>query len=137
MAVATLTRAVEFPAGHRYRLPELDEEENRERFGPAAGAHGHNYRCEVTVEGRIHPQTGMVVDLEELDALLRERVVEPMGHALLNDLPEFSGENGLPTTENLARAVWNRLGPHLPDGCRLRRVRVQEDDRLWADYRGS
>ncbi|MFB6240007.1 MAG: 6-pyruvoyl tetrahydropterin synthase family protein, partial [Gemmatimonadota bacterium] len=56
--------------------------------------------------------------------------------AFLNDLPEF-GDGGLPTTEALARVVWNRIRPGLPDGCELVGVRVREDRDLWSEYRGG
>ncbi|MFB6240008.1 MAG: 6-carboxytetrahydropterin synthase, partial [Gemmatimonadota bacterium] len=67
MSRARLTRAVEFPAGHRYVLPDESEEASRERFGKSATPHGHLWRCEVTVAGEIDERTGMVVDLAELD----------------------------------------------------------------------
>lgn len=137
MSRASLTRAVEFPAGHRYHRPEWTEEENRRVFGKCAapGGHGHSYRCEVTVEGPVDPETGMVMDLGRLDRILEDRILEPMDHAFLNDLPEFE-DGRVPTTENLARAVWKRVSPSLPDGCSLRRVRVREGRDLWSDYEG-
>lgn len=139
MTRASLTRAVEFAAGHRYHRPEWSEEENRERFGELADApgHGHNYRVEVSVEGDVDPETGMVVDLERLDALLRTEVEEPFHHAFLNDLHDFSDDTAIPTTENIARVVWERLAPRLPDGCRLTNVRVREERDLWAEYGGG
>jgi 6-pyruvoyltetrahydropterin/6-carboxytetrahydropterin synthase len=129
-----LTRAVEFPAGHRYVRSEWSEAENEARFGKCyrPPAHGHNYRVEVTVSGEPNPETGMVVDLAELDALLRETVVEPMDHAFLNELPEFRG-GLIPTTESLAHVIWNRLEPRLPRHVALARVRVREDRDLWAE----
>lgn len=136
MSRARLTRAVEFPAGHRYVLPDRSEGASRRRFGKSATPHGHHWRCEVTVAGRIDEETGMVVDLADLDRLLEDRVREPMDHAFLNDLPEFE-EGGLPTTEALARVVWNRIRPDLPDGCELVKVRVREDRDLWSEYRGE
>lgn len=137
MSRARLTRAVEFPAGHRYVLPGRSEEASRRRFGRSATPHGHLWRCEVTVAGEIDEETGMVVDLAELDRLLDERVREPMDHAFLNDLPDFEGETEIPTTENIARVVWERVAPRLPEGCRLVRVRVHEDRDLWSDYTGG
>ena len=137
MARARLTRAVEFAAGHRYHRPEWSEERNLARFGKCARApgHGHNYRCEVTLEGTVDPATGMAVDLSEVDELLERRVREPMDHAFLNELPDFA--DLVPTTENIARVIWNQLVGSLPDGCDLVRVRVREDRDLWSDYRGG
>jgi 6-pyruvoyltetrahydropterin/6-carboxytetrahydropterin synthase len=59
-----------------------------------------------------------------------------MDHAFLNDLPEFS-TGAIPTTENLARVVWERVSPALPPSCELTLVRVLEDRNLWADYRAD
>ena len=139
MPRAALTRAVQFAAGHRYHRPEWSEEENRRAFGECANqpGHGHNYRCEVTVEGRVDPRTGMVIDLGELDRLLEDEVSGPMDHAFLNDLPEFDAEGRVPTTENLARVIWSRIAPRLPADCSLVRVRVHEDRDLWSDYTGE
>jgi len=136
MSRASLTRAVEFPAGHRYYRDDWDPARNEAVFGPCSRApgHGHNYRVEVTVRGDVDPDTGMVMDLALLDSLLVAHVKNPMDHAFLNDLPEFSG-SAIPTTENLARVVWDRLEPTLPSSCSLERVRVLEDRNLWADYR--
>ena len=138
MSTASLTRAVEFPAGHRYHRSGWSAERNEATFGPCSKSpgHGHNYRVEVTVTGSIDAETGMAADLAVLDRLLRQLVVEPMDHAFLNDLPEFA-EGLIPTTENLARVVWARIGPALPDSCALTRVRVLEDRNLWADYHGD
>jgi 6-pyruvoyltetrahydropterin/6-carboxytetrahydropterin synthase len=138
MSSANLTRAVEFPAGHRYYRPEWSSERNQAVFGPCArqGGHGHNYRVEVTVRGEIDSETGMTVDLAVLDGLLREHVLEPMDHTFLNELPEFAA-GAIPTTENLARLIWDRLSAALPDSCVLLRVRVREDRYLWADYEGG
>lgn len=138
MTNASLTRAVEFPAGHRYHRPDWDTARNEAAFGACSRApgHGHNYRVEVTVRGEIDAETGMVVDLTTLDRLLRDLVLEPMDHAFLNDLPEFA-DGRVPTTENLARVVWERITPALPASCRLTRVRVLEDRSLWADYLGD
>jgi len=129
-----LTRAVEFPAGHRYVRAEWSEAENEARFGKCyrPPAHGHNYRVEVTVAGEPNPETGMLIDLGELDAMLGETVLAPMDHAFLNDLPEFRG-GMIPTTECLARVIWNRLEPRLPRHVSLARVRVREDRDLWAE----
>ncbi len=137
MSRAYLTRALEFSAGHRYRRAEWSDEENAVRFGPSAASHGHNYRCEVTVEGEVDPVTGMVVDLAVLDRALRREVTDRMDHIFLNDLPDFSGDCSIPTTENIARVVWRRLEPALPAGCTLVKVCVREDHDLWAEYRGT
>jgi 6-pyruvoyltetrahydropterin/6-carboxytetrahydropterin synthase len=138
MPRAILTRAVEFPAGHRYHRPDWDASRNDAAFGKCArpAGHGHNYRVEVSVQGDIDPDTGMVVNLPVLDRILADTVVGPMDHAFLNELPEFAG-GLIPTTENLARVVWSRVSDRLPHDCTILRVRVQEDRDLWAEYAGD
>ena len=70
--------------------------------------HGHNYTLEVTVKGDVNPQTGFVVDLRELKDILNREVMDALDHRHLNkEVPEFFTQ--IPTTENLAIAIWNRL----------------------------
>ncbi len=140
MPIGYLTRAVQFAASHRYYRPEWSDEENRRRFGSGAlpEGHGHNYRCEVTVAGPIDAQTGMVMDLPELDRLLDEEVVSRFHDRHINTAaPEFAPGAALPTTENLAVYVLTKLSPRLPAHVRLHRVRVQEDSDLWSEVYGT
>ena len=134
-----ITRKVEFSASHVCRNPALPEEENRALFGAAANphGHGHNYVLEVTVEGSPDPVTGMVLDLKLLKQILDREVVEPYDHRFLNrEVPPF--DRTIPTTENIAIDIWNRLQPHLNDGRgRLYGVRVYETPDLCVDYFGE
>ena len=135
----TITRQVEFSASHFCRRPEWSEEENRRVFGPAANpqGHGHNYVVEVTLRGDPHPVTGMVFDLKELKEILNRRVIEPYDHRFLNyEVPPFDRQ--VPTTENIARDIWQRLAPDLSAGsARLFAVRVYETPDLYVDYFGE
>lgn len=134
-----LTRTVGFHATHRYYRPEWSAEVNRARFGGAGEepGHPHDYTCAVTVTGRPDPATGMLVDLPELDRLLAELVVAPLDGKHINlDLPEFAYGRLLPTCEALARYLFDRIGPRLPAGVALARVRVAEDLTLDADCTG-
>ncbi len=139
MTTGHLTRAVHFSASHRYHRPEWSEEENRRRFGDCAlpEGHGHNYRCEVTVLGPIDPQTGMVMDLVELDRILADEVVTRFHHRHINkSVNEFGPGGAVPTTENLAAFILERVSERLPSGVAVHRVRVQEDRDLWSDAFG-
>lgn len=131
-----LGRRVEFEASHFYRLPELSETENRKRFGKVAHPHGHNYVLHVEMTGKTNPQTGMVVNIKEIDQLLREHIVAQLDHKCLNlDHPTFRAE--LPTTENIARFIWKELIGLLPSSVELFAVRLYESDALWAETRGE
>jgi 6-pyruvoyltetrahydropterin/6-carboxytetrahydropterin synthase len=140
MPIARLTRVVSFSAAHRYHRPEWSEDENRRVFGACANpvGHGHNYGLEVTVSGPIDPVTGFCVDLGTLDGILYRVVRQPLDHQHLNHaLPEFGPGRLIPSCENLAVWIWERLEPALPEGVRLVRLRLREDAGLWVDYRGE
>lgn len=127
------TRRFTFSAAHRYRRREWSPEENRRAFGALTTVHGHNYTLEVTIRGAVDERTGMVMDLAELKRVVGEAVIQRFDHADLNDDALFSGV--IPTTENLARTIWDLLGPKLgPD--RLWRIRLWEDPTFHVEYYG-
>lgn len=135
MAEASLVRTVRFSAGHRYWRPEWSEERNRRTFGPSVNPHGHNYRLDVTVRGPVDPKTGFCIDLGALDELLRTAVVEPLDQQDLQEaFPGFGPGETIPTTEELARALFERLRGRIPGTARLVRVRLHEDESLAAEY---
>ena len=133
-ARASTTRRFAFSAGHRYHVAQWSADENARAFGRLTVPHGHNYMLDVTVRGPIDPRTGMVIDLGELKGIVTATVIERFDHADLNADPLF--RDRIPTTENVAIAVWDLLAPKLgPD--RLARVRVWEDPTLFVDYDGA
>ena len=134
-----ITRKVEFSSSHMCRRSDLTEEENRRIYGLAANphGHGHNYVLEVSVEGQPDPVTGMVLDLKELKTILTRHVVDVYDHRFLNyEVPPF--DRVVPTAENIARDIWQRLAPHLNGGERhLSAVRLWETPDLYVDYWGE
>jgi len=132
-----LTRRVSFAAAHRYRIAAWSDERNVATFGACArpNFHGHSYTCDVTVTGDLDPVTGFVADLGVLDRVLQAEVRARFDHANINlDVPEF-GEGGLmPTGENLAAFIAERVQQALGDGMRVVRVTVAEDATLSATY---
>jgi 6-pyruvoyltetrahydropterin/6-carboxytetrahydropterin synthase len=134
-----LTRKAEFSASHVCADPSLSAEENAARYGANANpnGHGHNYVIEVTVEGETDPVTGMVFDLRELKQILNDQVIEPMDHRFLNkEVPPF--DHVVPTAENLAAEIWNRLEPRIERrGVRLKNVRLYETADLYVDCGGG
>jgi 6-pyruvoyltetrahydropterin/6-carboxytetrahydropterin synthase len=140
MTIAHLSRIVSFSAAHRYFRPDWSAERNTEVFGPCANehGHGHNYQCRVTVAGALDAETGMVMGLGDLDAILQQEVVERFDHKFINhDVPEFALGKLIPTGETLAVFVWERVAARLPRSITLIAVRVQEDPYLYAEYRGE
>ena len=132
-----LTRKAEFAASHYYHNPELSADDNRRLFGKCnnPNGHGHNYVLEVTIKGDVNPRSGFVVDLRELKELLHREVLDAMDHRFLNrEVPEFFAR--IPTTENIAIAIWQRLVGKLPN-AKLHRVRLYENPDLFVDFYGE
>jgi 6-pyruvoyltetrahydropterin/6-carboxytetrahydropterin synthase len=130
-----LTRRVRFSAAHRYRRPDWDNERNERVFGLCAGEnyHGHNYTCTVTVEGPIDPVTGMIVSLDVLDPVLDREIVARFDHRNINlEVPEFADGGLVPTGENLAHFILERVQSALGPAARVTRVTVAEDETLSA-----
>jgi 6-pyruvoyltetrahydropterin/6-carboxytetrahydropterin synthase len=121
------------------RRPELAEAENSRLYGAAANphGHGHNYVLEVSLAGHPDPLTGMVMDLKELKEILTRQVVDVYDHRFLNyEVPPF--DHVVPTAENIARDIWQRLEPQLTAGRRrLHSVRLYETPDLYVDYCGE
>jgi len=140
MPTASLTRRVNFAAAHRYSRPEWSAQRNRETFGACAhpNFHGHSYTCDVTVRGPIDKETGFVVDLGALDRILASEVRERFDHRNVNlDVPEFADGGLVPSGENLARFIFERVDGALRalgTAATLAAVTVAEDATLRATY---
>ena len=137
MPAASLTRRVRFAAAHRYSRPEWSDARNAEVFGACANPsyHGHSYVCDVTVRGEIAADTGFIVDLGLLDGVLAREISGRFDHRNINvDIPEFADGKLVPTGENLARFIHERVQAALGRSATVVRVRVAEDDTLSASY---
>lgn len=126
-----LTRRYRFSAAHVLRSDRFSEAENQRIYGKCAhpGGHGHDYGLEVTVSGPLDPATGAIVPVAELDALVRERVLDRLDHRSLNEDPWF--RDAVPTAENIALTVHRELGAALArrGAARVARVRLHETRR--------
>ncbi len=118
-----LTVRDEFSAGHALRHYR----------GKCEKLHGHNFSVELVVEGdTLQPGTEILVDFKDLKRLLKAALDE-LDHGILNERPPFDRLN--PSSENLARHIWQRLEPGMPAlGVRLRAVTVGEKAAQSATY---
>jgi 6-pyruvoyltetrahydropterin/6-carboxytetrahydropterin synthase len=133
--IVTICRKIAFSSGHRYFNPGLSEEENRKLFGDSytESGFGNNFILEAYVDGEINSKTGMVINLRELDGVLKD-VVRPLDHHFLNtDVAYF--REVIPTAENLAIYCFSAIQEYLRDKpIDLRRVRIFEGPDFWVDY---
>jgi len=126
-----ITRRATFAAAHILCRDDWSDEQNREVFGACVTDHGHNYVIEVTVGGRLDETTGMVVNLKDVDAVLRREFIEAVDHRHLNrDVAFLRGV--IPTAENVALAAFRQLEPHVKP-ARLIKVRVVETENNAAE----
>lgn len=128
-----LSRTIHFNAGRRLWRPDWPDEKNRAIYGDESPhGYGHNFALEVAVEGNTDATTGMVVNLTDLDRVLKEEVDAPLDHKNLNvDVPAF--RDAPPTAENVAAWIWSRVEARIAREkwpCRLAHLRL----RLTPDF---
>jgi 6-pyruvoyltetrahydropterin/6-carboxytetrahydropterin synthase len=137
MPTVSLTRRVVFSAAHRYSRPDWSDEKNRATFGSCAepNYHGHNYVCEITVSGPLDETTGFVMDLGALDRILDAEVMARFDHKNINlEVPEFADGKLIPSGENLARFIYERVQKKIGTTPKVTRVKVAEDRSLSSTY---
>jgi len=109
-----ITRREQFSAAHRLFRNNWDDEKNLEVFGQCSNPnwHGHNYVLFVTVKGDVNPETGFVVNIKKLSAIIRESIISKLDHKNINiDVDFMNGK--LASTENLAINIWEQLEPSI------------------------
>lgn len=114
-------REFTFEAAHR--LPNVPEGHKCARL------HGHSFTVVLHIEGEIGAETGWVMDFADLKTAFKP-VWERLDHHYLNEIPGL--EN--PTSEVLARWIWNEVQPRLPE---LSKVTVRETCTSGCSYRGE
>lgn len=135
--LCTISRRITFSASYRYWLPELTAAENQQRFGIAARSPGSTFTLWVQVQG-VLDRYGMVANLSTtIKRALQREVLQPLQGAYLNDVwPEFA--ETLPTSESIARVLWQRLAAHWArQSLELRQLQLSPDASLLVEYRGQ
>lgn len=110
-----------FEAAHR--LPHVVEGHKCARL------HGHSFMVRVSVDGDVDAHTGWVMDFGDIKTAFRP-ILEQLDHHYLNEIPGL--EN--PTSENIARWIWQRLKPALPE---LSRIEIRETCTSGCVYNGN
>jgi len=102
--------------------------------GKCENVHGHNYRCQVTLEGAELDSIGLLVDFVELKKVVHG-VLDRMDHQWLNEFPPFDVLN--PSAENMAKYIYDEVSAGLKsrDGVRVGAIRLWETDTASATYR--
>lgn len=106
-----------------HRLPHVPADHKCARL------HGHSFRIELHLSGEVNAHTGWIMDFAELKTIFQP-TYERLDHHYLNDIEGL--EN--PTSENLARWIWQQIKPQLPA---LSKVVVHETCTSGAVYQGG
>lgn len=134
-----ITRREHFNAAHKLHNENWTDEQNAEVFGKCANPnwHGHNYNLYVTVKGKINPDTGYSVNLKDLSTIIRTYITDKLDHKNLNlDVPFMKGL--MPSTENVAIAIWKELLPHVNAmDCKLHCIKLYETENNYVEYFGE
>ena len=133
----TICRKSHFNAAHKLYNPIWSKEKNLDVFGRCSyeNYHGHNYELIVKFEGEIDQDTGMVMDLSDLKKIIVREVEDVLDHKNLNlDIDFFKDK--IPSTENLAVFIWNKLNDSIELEGKLSIV-LYETPRNFVEYSGS
>jgi 6-pyruvoyltetrahydropterin/6-carboxytetrahydropterin synthase len=102
--------------------------------GKCEELHGHNWKVEVSVVSNRLGKDGVVIDFGILKQKV-EKVLKPLDHTYLNDLPFFSGIE--PSSENIAKYIFERLNSELKGHPgTLKKVTAWESETSSATYFG-
>ena len=129
-----VVRCEHFNAAHRLHNNNWTDEQNTEVFGKCNNPnfHGHNYDLEVKVIGVCNPETGYVIDTKILSAIIQKEILDVFDHRNLNlDVPYFKDIN--PTTENVAKIIYEILRSHLDSELELK-IKLYETPRNYVEY---
>ena len=139
MKTVYIVRKEHFNAAHKLWREDWSDEKNEEVFGKCSNKnwHGHNYNIFVTVKGVPSPETGFVIDLKELSAIIRTEVIDQLDHKNLNlDVPFLQGM--LASTENVIIQIWEQIAaPIAKAGGELVKIKLEETENNFVEYFGG
>jgi 6-pyruvoyltetrahydropterin/6-carboxytetrahydropterin synthase len=119
--IVRLTKTFRFEAAHH--LPTFPDGHKCRRL------HGHSYRFDVIVEGEVDPQKGYLIDYGQMQQVI-DPIVRRLDHYCLNEIEGLAN----PTSEVLARWLWERIRPGMP---MLAAVVVHETCSTACEYAGG
>ena len=130
-----MTRRVAFSAAVADWNDALTPEENQARYGRNASPepYGHNYILDVGVAGEIDAKTGMLINIKELDRIVRDEAIQFLDRKFINRSVSDFRERAI-TPESLADWIAAKVAPALPDTIALASVRLEESPERFAEW---
>ncbi|CAO3654246.1 unnamed protein product [Cunninghamella echinulata] len=146
MVTSYITRTANFSAAHRLHSTQLTDKENLLTYGKCnhPNFHGHNYKLEITIKGKIDPITEMVMNMVDLKECIKVAVMDPLDHRNLDMDVEFFKTHPS-TVENLAVFIWNSFNRHFQENkeawgssqAKLYKVKIYETEHNSVEYYGE
>tara|TARA_B110000438_G_scaffold234108_1_gene230411 strand:- start:847 stop:1260 length:414 start_codon:yes stop_codon:yes gene_type:complete len=131
-----LTKQYKFCAAHRYWNPNWSDEKNYQIFGEDVRIHGHNYTLDITIFGPINDESGFIVNLFELNKIVKLHVLDVMDHSQIQlDIPWF--ESKQPSTENMVVFIWGQIVTKIPKPAKLNSIKLRETPTIFTEYFGQ
>lgn len=110
----SITKSFSFDASHY-----LPFHEKRCKF-----LHGHTYHMEITLNGPILPNSGMVIDFGDLKQIVNEEILDKFDHGFINQ------EIAYPTCEFMTYYIWGKLSKRLKG---IHRIKLWETDGSYCE----
>ena len=134
MSNPIITKKYHFCSSHKYGNEYWSKEKNWEVFDKDYNNHGHNYVLEVSVTGKINPETGWLVDLQKLNKIIKSNIIEIIDHSQIEvDIEWFKSKQ--PSSENILVWAWDQIIKDL-EGTSLYKLRLVETHSIHTDYFG-
>jgi 6-pyruvoyltetrahydropterin/6-carboxytetrahydropterin synthase len=118
--IVRLTKSFSFEAAHD--LPTFPADHKCRRL------HGHSFQFDVVVEGEVDPAKGYLIDYGDIKRAAGP-IVKRLDHYYLNEIEGLSN----PTSENIARWIWEQLKPAIPQ---MVAIVVHETCTSTCEFRG-
>jgi 6-pyruvoyltetrahydropterin/6-carboxytetrahydropterin synthase len=136
MSKCTLSRKVRFQCLHRYEVDSYSEQKNQQTFGDCYTKYGHGHVYELVgfFTGEIDKETGMVINLKDVDDILKLATSELAGKHINFEVEEFKAK--VPTTENLILFLAAKITEQVKSfpEIELSGLRLFETENLWVDW---
>ena len=130
-----LTKQYKFCAAHQYWNDDWSEQKNREVFDEDVRIHGHNYILSITVKGQINDNSGFIIDIKALNAIISKYIINIFDHSQIEkDIKWFSDKQ--PSTENMVVFIWNQISNKIPSGASLHCIKLRETSTIFTEYYG-
>ena len=130
-----ITKQFKFCAAHRYWNTQWSKKKNKKIFEKDINLHGHNYQLNVTIFGPINPESGFIINLSDLNLLIKKKIIEVMDHSQIEkDIEWFHDKQ--PSTENMVEFIWEQIACHISRPARLHCIKLQETPTIFTEYFG-